>query len=173
MIRVPLPFIRGLTRLSWADAAWGYHNQYISWPDAIDLACDRLAENEDDPTVVELAGLSKADASETGQLLDRLAARTVDGDEKAIKAKWLYLSLAWLFENQSSLPDLFEAVEEIYSDFDYPEDVAQFVRYMPVTDEYDPGDYSVQENHSRLLAKWRSYLDGKSLLFAAHPKPAS
>ncbi len=137
----------------------------------MNLACDSLAENEDEdedePIVAELAGLSKSEVSEAGQLLDKLAAKAIDGDEKVVKAKWLYLSLAWLFENRASSPDPLEAVEVLYSDFDYPEDVAQFVRYMPVTDGYDPSAHSTEENHSRLLSKWRSYLDVKSPTFSA------
>jgi hypothetical protein len=171
MKRIPLSFIKGLTHLSWAEAAWGYHNQYVGWSDVVDMACDCLAENEDESIVVELAGLSKSEASEAGQLLDKLAAKAIDGDEKARKAKWLYLSLAWLFENRASSPDPLEAVEELYSDFDYPEDVAQFVRYMPVTDGYDPSAHSNEENHSRLLSKWRSYLEVKSPIFTACSKP--
>jgi hypothetical protein len=171
MKRIPLFFIKGLTRLSWEEADWGYHNQYLDWSDVVDMACDCLAENEDEPIVAELAGLSKSEASETGQLLNKLGAKAIDGDEKSVKAKWLYLSLAWLFENRASSPDPFETVEELYSDFDYPEDVAQFVRYMPVTDGYDPGAHSNEENHSRLFSKWRSYLEVKSPIFAACSNP--
>jgi hypothetical protein len=171
MKRIPFFFIKGLTRLSWVEAAWGYHNQYIGWSDAVDLACDCFTEN--DPTVVELAGLSKSEAFEAGQLLDTLAAKACDGDEKMIKAKWLYLSLAWLFESRASSPDFLEGIEVIYSDFDYPADIAQFVNYMPATDGYDPSAHSTEENHSRLLSKWRSYLDAKSLMFEDHSKPSS
>lgn len=167
MKRIPFLFIKRLTRLSWEEAAWGYHNQYMGWSDVAELACDRLVEDEAEPTVVELAGISKSEASEVGPLLDKLAAREIDGDVKAIKAKWLYLSLAWSFENRESLPDPLEAVEEIYSDFDYPEDVSQFVRYMPVTDGYDPNAHSAEENSSRLLSKWRNYLDACSSVFGA------
>jgi hypothetical protein len=173
MKRIPLLFIRGLTRLSWGEVAWGYHNHYIAWSDVVDIACDCLAENKNEPILVELAGLSKTEASEAGQLLDKLAANITDGDEETIKAKWLFLSLAWLFENRASLHDPFDAVEEIYSDFDYPEDVAQFVRYMPVSDGYDPSIHSAEENQSRLLSKWRGYLDAKSPMFEDYSKPRS
>jgi hypothetical protein len=173
MKRVPLLFIRELTRLSWKEAAWGYHNQYLGWSDIVDLACDRIAENEDDPIVVDLARLSKAEAFEAGQILDRLAAKAIDDDEDKIRDKWLYLRLAWLFENRSSLADPLEAVEEVYSDFDYPEDVAHFVRYMPATDGYDPSAHSDEENHSRLISKWRNYLVTKSPTFADHPNSPS
>ncbi len=173
MKRIPIFFINELTSLSWDEVAWGYHNQYIGWSDAVEFACERLGDHEDEPMVAELAGFSKSESFETGQLLDKLAAKAIDGNEKSIKAKWLYLSLAWLFEIRASLPDPLEAVEEIYSDFGYPEDVAQFVRYMPVTDGYDPSMHSIEENDVRLLSKWRNYLDVKLPLFADDSKPPS
>lgn len=172
MKRIPFLFIKRLTRLSWGEAAWGYHNQYIGWVDATELACDRIVGDEVEPAVIELAGISKSDASEVGYYLDKLA-KGVEYDEKEMKAKWLYLSLAWCFENRALLPDPFEVVEEIYSDFEYSEDVAPFVRYMPVTDGYDPSANSAEENHSRLLSKWRDYLVIRSPKFADHPKPPS
>lgn len=152
--------------MSWEEASWGYHNQYIDWSDLVDLACDRLAENEDDPIVAELAGVSKSEAFEAGSLLDKLTARSIDGNVNEIKAKWLYLCLSWLFENRALASDPLETVEEVYSDFDYPEDVAPFVRYMPASDGYDPSAHSAEDNHSRLLSKWRNYLDVKSSQFA-------
>jgi hypothetical protein len=61
-----------------------------------------------------------------------------------------------------------ETVEAIYADFDYPEEVAQFVRYMPVTDGYDPSCYSAEESQARLFEKWQGYLERKARIFA-HP----
>lgn len=173
MKRIPLLFIIEITRLSWGEIAWGYHNHYIGWSDVVDFACDRLVEDEEESIVIELAGLSKFDASEAGQLVDKLAAKEIDGDVKAVKAKWLYLSLAWLYKNRASSPDPLEAVEELYSDFDYPEDVAPFVRYMPVSDGYDPSAHSAAENYSRLVSKWQFHLAIKSLTFSAYPNQSS
>jgi hypothetical protein len=164
---IPLSFIRGRTSLSWSEAAWGYHNKHLSWPDAVELACDRLAEADEDPLVVELAGISKSNAHEIGELLDKLASRSVSTDEASTKAKWLYLILSWLFENKAASDDPLATVEMIYADFDYPEEVSSFVRYMPVTDGYDPSAHTSEENHARLLEKWASYLNTKAQIFAA------
>jgi len=167
---IPWTFIRERTRLSWRDAAWGYHNACLGWSDVVQFACDRLATGEDDAAIVELASLSKSDAHEAGKFLDKLALRLGDGDEASTKAKWLYLNLAWLFENRLTCDDPLEAVEMIYADFDYPEEVAPFVRYMPVADGYDPGAHSAEANEARLLAKWRNYLNTKARIFAPTPE---
>ena len=162
---IPLSFIRERTCLSWSEAAWGYHSHYLGWPDVVDLACDRVGDGEDDAVVVELAGLSKSDLSEVGELLDKLKSRSQGSDDPIVKAKWLYLALAWLFENQASSPDAFDEVEAIYCDFDYPKALAPFVPYMPTTDGYDPSVHSKEENHARLIKKWKDFLDANAAIF--------
>ncbi len=37
-------------------------------------------------------------------------------------------------ENRETVEDPFAVVEELYADFDYPEEIAGFVRYMPPED---------------------------------------
>ncbi|EKM0378388.1 DUF2247 family protein, partial [Cronobacter turicensis] len=48
--------------------------------------------------------------------------------------------------------------------FDYPEEIKSFVRYMPVSEDYDPSKHTVEENIQRLYSNWKDYLDNKMLL---------
>ncbi|GGY20439.1 DUF2247 family protein [Paludibacterium paludis] len=50
-------------------------------------------------------------------------------------------------------------VETIYAEFDYPSEIENFVRYMPVTDGYEPSLHSKAENEKRLFENWKKYLD--------------
>ena len=159
MMTIPLPFILDRTCLSWREAAWGYHNQHFSSSDALELAYAHLSNGEEDVTIVELAGLFKSQTREIGERLNKLASMEGDVEDASIKSKWLYLILSWLFENRGAFDDAFDAVEMIYSDFDYPEEMAPFVRYMPITDGYNPSVHSADENYDRLLAKWSAYID--------------
>lgn len=136
------------------------------------MACDSLLDGEEATAVVELAGLSKSDVSMVGELLDRLANNSTDEDNIEAKAKWLYLQLAWLFENRLTIDDPLGEVEKIYADFDYPEDVASFVRYMPASDEYDPSMHSADENLLRLMTKWEGYLERCAIIFAVPSQTA-
>lgn len=165
--RVPWTFIRKMMPLSWEEASWGYHRGYLGWLDIVGLASHRLELGEGDATVIELAGLSKSDAHQTEDLLSQLVLEPVDGDEKTIKAKWLYLSLAWLFKNRMAFPDPLEMIETIYADFDYPGEVAPFVRYMPTTDGYDPSIHTAEENQARIYRKWQDYLAWKLPAYSA------
>jgi len=75
--------------------------------------------------------------------------------ESTTTRRWLYLVLAWLFEHRAGLDDPLQAVETVYAEFDYPEEIAKLVRYM-ATDDPDLGDAKLNEN--RLLEKWEQHL---------------
>jgi hypothetical protein len=72
----------------------------------------------------------------------------------------LFLLLAWLYENRGKVQDPLGLVEELYADFDYPEQIAGFVRYMPPQDPSRVGD-------SYLVENWRRYLDTAGRMYAS------
>jgi len=78
--------------------------------------------------------------------------------EGALRKKWLYLLLRWLFENRERFSDPLALVEEIFCDFGHPLEMAGFIRYMPPADGYDPRQHTKAENEARMLAHWRDYL---------------
>ena len=162
---IPWPFIRERVRLSWAEAAFGYHNQWLSWRGAVELALDCLREGEVDILIVRLAGCSKSEAHCVGDLLDKIALLSERADASLAKDKWLYLNLAWLLENGEAVADALDKVEAMYADFGYPEEVAAFVRYMPAdgAGNVEPGSY--EENISRLIEKWKIYIGRKAELY--------
>jgi hypothetical protein len=84
-----------------------------------------------------------------------LAAREPEETLSELRAKWLCVVLAWIFEHRNEYADPLRAVEEVYADFDYPARIASFVRYMP-SDDPDLG--SRELNEARLYEKWQSYL---------------
>jgi hypothetical protein len=155
---IPYSFIRERVLLSWRDALWGYERQLIGWSDVVDIAGDRLLLDSDNPLEIELSCLEKSEAQQVGELLHVLANNEPDEAGSASDKKWLFLVLAWLFENKGDVPDPLSEVESIYADFDYPPEIEGFVSYMPVTDGYDPSKHSIDENKARLFSKWEQYL---------------
>lgn len=158
MTPIPYSFVRSCVELSWCDAFWGYEHQLIEWPAIVDLATERLSAGSNDVLEIELASLTKMETYQVGDLLRTLASNSPEEDGVLAQRKWLYLLLAWLFENKESVPDSLGEVEIIYADFDYPPEIESFVRYMPVTDTYDPRAHTKDENENRLFGKWRKYL---------------
>jgi hypothetical protein len=104
-----------------------------------------------------LRDLAAAGQSEAiSELVDQLAASEPNNPEEKLRQEWLYLVLAWIYEHRASDTDPLQRVAEVYADFGYPEEIAAFVRYMPMVGP-DLGSRSANEN--RLFERWRKYLD--------------
>lgn len=102
-------------------------------------------------------------------LAEELASQKRSLSEEVIRKIWLYLILRWLFENRERAADPFALVDELYSDFDYPDEIAPFVRYMPPEDGYDPSKHSETENYDHMLQQWRDYLIAAEKQFDSSP----
>lgn len=166
MRQIDWEFIRARTHLSWNEVFFGHRNNWISILDVIEIARERLLTGQDCPCVVELSESSKREAYRIGELLKQLSESSDERSDEVAEAKWLYLNLAWLFENRDNEIDPLGEVEALYAEFNYPEEVVSFVRYMPVLDGYDPGKHTSEENQSRLIANWCKFLEHKAQLFA-------
>jgi len=158
---VPLSFINARTGLTWREIAYGIDNGLLRPAAAIDFATACVGSDEDPSSdIVELAGLRPDEP--TRELVDKIAGMQSEQDSAYIRGKWLYLVLAWLFENREAFAEPLAIVEEVYADFDYPEDVASFVRYMPMR---GPDLGSAAANRKRLFDNWKLYLDKAALTF--------
>ncbi|GAA4018174.1 DUF2247 family protein [Actimicrobium antarcticum] len=155
---IPFFFIKERTSLSWRDALWGYERQMIGWSGIVDLAKIRLY-SESDVREIELSCLGKSETYKVGELLRELATSEPEKLGNLSVRKWLFLMLAWVFENKANTDDPLSEVETIYADFDYPSEIENFVRYMPVTDDYDSSKHSIEENENRMFSNWKKYLD--------------
>jgi hypothetical protein len=153
---VPFEFLKQRPSVSWGEALWAYERQLIEWTTLVDLAVQRLENGSDDELEIELAGVGKANTDEAGELLRKLARPT---DPNAAKRKWLCFVLTWIFENRSAFDDPLDVVAIVYADFDYPKEVAAFVKYMPVTDGYDPSAHTYEQNIERLYESWRRFTE--------------
>ena len=122
--------------LNWDDIEWGYRNNYLGWKDILKYASAHNTINDSDYELVkELTQINKESAFLISKILDKL-----------VKDKVI---------------DPLAEVEKIYEDFNYPEEIESFVRYMPPKDGYDPSLYSYEENLIRLFENWKSYLISK------------
>lgn len=110
---------------------------------------------------MKLASLSQDES--VANLVASLANAESPPSRADVKAKWLYLVLAWVFECRDTLVDALGTVESIYSDFDYPEEVTRFVRYMPAD---EPALGNLEQNEARLLDRLKEYLDVEGKRFA-------
>ena len=148
-------FVSNRVNLLWSDIAYAINRNILPQDSAIEHAIIKISQSKDyNQVLFDLASLFKGESVQP--YLNELVRLEKYHDEKSINEKWLYLILAWIFENKDSYVDPLGVVEQVYADFDYPKEVATFVRYMPT--EEVPLD-TKEMNESRLYKKWEEYLD--------------
>lgn len=157
--QIPISFIDKRCKLSWQEVVWGYERQLLGWKDIINLAQSLVDGGSSDSTIMELSHLNKEKVWHVSELMKKIAASEHTERDENIRRKWLYVTLAWLFEKRIDLDDPLGEVETVYADFDYPLEIQGFVRYMPVKGDYDPLLHSSKENERRLFDIWQNYLD--------------
>ena len=155
-------FILDKRPVNWQDVLWGYENKFLGWRSIIEFSEKRLLDGSDVGLEVDLVSFTKENAGEVGNILRELAGKEFSSSDEKIKEKWLYIVLSWLFETRSEIDDPLAYIEEIYADFDYPDEIVEFVRYMPVNGGYDASEHTSIENEQRLLNKWKEYLDNNA-----------
>ena len=164
---VPYSFVRERVRLNWSEVQLGLLRGYLEPRGSIDLAVE-MAGLLDKPSesISALAGISIRDPTFCQQALDivnQLAERERETDKENREAVWLYLLLAWLYEQRDLDSDPLQLVEIVYADFDYPEEMAHFVGYMPMV---GPDLGSVEANTQRAFSRWKQFVIAKEHMFA-------
>ncbi len=138
---------------SWSEIAYGFEHQLLPANVVIDYAMHKIgtAEQLDDN---ELAIASSSPSDSIVEPL-RTLARDNGLDDEALCFFWANVLLAWTYEHRDQLDDLLGVVEEIYSDYNYPEEFAGFVRYMPGN---APDLGSVEANEQRMVSSIGEYV---------------
>lgn len=148
-------YISKRVRITWRTIIYGIERNYILPDIAIEHAINKISQKEDyTENLIELASLSKDES--VYPYLNELANLDAIEEDEVIKDKWLYLILDYIYNNRDKYPDSLGLAEQIYADFDYPEQISTFVRYMP-SNEPDLG--SLELNEARLYRNWEDYLE--------------
>lgn len=150
----------GDVTLQWADVSWAYANKLIGWNVPIDIANTRLdAGLTKDALEIQLSQIRKDEDWKVSELVKQLGKRD-NIPPYLSKQKLLFLTILWLYENHATnINNFFDNIAGVYADFDYPEEISQFVGYMPPNDGYDPSSHTLEENQKRMLQKCKEYLD--------------
>ncbi|WP_261377511.1 DUF2247 family protein [Bacillus paramycoides] len=75
--------------------------------------------------------------------------------------KWKYSIIMSMKEKNNDYDTLLENVANLYSDFNYPEDMKGFIYYLEPDEGYDPSKYTKSENIRRLINKLDSFLQSE------------
>jgi len=117
----------------WQEIKYGYDKKFLSREDIIyyavlilDLSIEKFE------IVLELSIASPED--DIDSLLSKLVNSDKSEDMDYIRKKWLFVIMCYLYYNKEKIKNIYETIEDIYSDFDYPEEIKGLIRYMPCDD---------------------------------------
>lgn len=150
-------YVSNLVQLNWKDIKFLIENKYLTDESAVKYAVKLLDEDTlNSQSIMDLVCLGKDES--IYPYIDILSEEEQNVDESTVKDKALYIILNWVFDHKEEYLDPFDIVETIYADFDYPEAISGFIRYMPSN---EPSLGSTELNIVRLYEKWNQYLKGK------------
>lgn len=147
--------------LDWYIVYYGIKNNILSIDTAQEYACRKMEKNEQmSEEEVELSWKTD-NLLDVIDLIERIPG-IQDDLEKNIqiaKDKIRIAIILYLRKSEMDTAKLFEQIDMIYADFDYPEDMEKFISYMPINDEYVPTEHSLEENRNYLLCKLDSFIN--------------
>jgi hypothetical protein len=158
---IPLQFVQSKFSLNWGDCLWAYKRELLTWKDLIRVALERVENGSSNELEIELANVGKDSVWKVSELAQALT-QQCENSEETSKQKWLFLCLAWAYENRGKISDPLGEVEAIYADFDYPSSIESFVRFLPPLHGYDPSHFSQEQNYQHLMTQWSEFLLKKS-----------
>lgn len=75
--------------------------------------------------------------------------------------KWRCCILRYIRQNIMNEEELFEKVIELYSILKYPEDMKEFIPYMPIEGDYNPLVHTKKENVNRLIGLLDNFIENE------------
>lgn len=146
--------------IDWYVVYLGIKNNILSIDTAQDFACRTIEENElVSEEELELSWKSD-DLINVLETIEKIPEFQKDIEENMEEAKErIYTAIIVFFrKTEKDIAKLFEQIEIVYADFDYPQDMDNFISYMPITDGYIPEEHSLEENKSHLLKNLDYYI---------------
>ena len=151
--------------LNWTIIYWGIKCDILSPETAVCYADMIVGINPDidAPEIIELLSAENVQKNNILMQIQKLVSSEISDKERSLKI----IRYILLKEIQSSENALEEA-EKLYVEFDYPEDMEEFIAYMPVRDKsYNPAEHTEAENKQRLVGKLSEFIsnDEKNISF--------
>jgi hypothetical protein len=121
-IYVPMKFIVGYEPISLGEALWACRRGIINHQAIVELAATRIGTDPGpQQTLIDLSQLRQENETVIEELAEHVAGREKLAKEKQVEAKWLRITLAWLIANWREFSDPVGVLENVVSEFDYPD----------------------------------------------------
>jgi hypothetical protein len=129
----PIKVLIDLGLLCWSTIQLGLGKGWVSRQDGIDYAVDLLVKGNDDESVAIIAG---GELLGDDELLDLISNQVEQSDKTGGLDKWRLAHLTSIAESNEDEQCKLDRLQEVYANFDYPEDMAACSIYSQ--DEIDP-----------------------------------
>jgi hypothetical protein len=129
----PIRVLINLGLLCWPTVFVGFSKGWLSRKDVIDYAVDLLVDGNDDEGVVIIAS---GESLEDSELLDLISSQIKQADNAVDVDKWRLGYFINIAESDESEQTKLDNLQEVYANFDYPENMASCSIYSQ--DEIDP-----------------------------------
>ncbi|WP_158697117.1 DUF2247 family protein [Streptomyces hokutonensis] len=126
---IPGGFVADRVDLTTGEVAYGKRWGWVDDSAIVQIYMRKMQAGRPLLNVEERWALALSEKIRSGDLPD-ISSEDL-GDSRELSAGWIYLSLAWLYQSGLSEQKLFDVIEELYSDFEYPEEMEGFAEYIP------------------------------------------
>ncbi len=129
----PIKIMINLGLLCWPTILFGFRKGWVSRKDVIDYAVDLLINGSDNEDVAIIAG---GESLGNDELLDMISNQVEQAKNSTALDKWRLAYLLNIAESDENQQTKLDRLQEVYANFDYPEDMASCSIYSQ--DEIDP-----------------------------------
>lgn len=146
---------------TWNDIYFGIKNKLLGVESVREYAIKCLEVNDEYSQEITDLAWPNDDVLDVIKMIEKILEKEKHTQICECSIKWQYCIIKNLLNDKLSFEGLTSKLDEIYADFDYPEDMEEFISYMPVKDEYKPIEHSREENKKRILDKIDIFLAKK------------
>ncbi len=115
---------------SWQELKYGLNRNLVTEGDIISYAMQILTE--DTVQYDSVLELSIANENEVDELLCKLIESEAEQTHEEIDSKWVFSIIYFAYTCERN--HLYEIIDDVYSEFDYPEKIRNLIGYMPCED---------------------------------------
>ena len=142
-------------RMHWGDLYWGIKESLLDIKLVSKFAVEFIMSDSqvDIDEIYELAWETE-DRESVLNLIERVLMKLLvqeNQDYELIMRRWRYCIVKTLKEQEHDISVLFDKVEIIYADFNYPVEMIGFIKYMPTDNLYNSANYSKEESEQRMI----------------------
>ncbi len=115
---------------TWQEILFGIENNTIVLKDVIDYMYGVIPEKSSDYEI--MMQIMVTDEDEIEAFIKKLALKENRQNMEEIVSKWMFLIIYYYYINNKN--NIYNIIDEIYCDFNYPSEISGLVSYMPAED---------------------------------------